>query len=189
MRTRMTLAVLAILSLGGCWEAPTALMPAAERDLVNLSGRYEKLADSQREAIEFARLSDRRLSVVRWKDGVQIEQLVASLDSADDLAPATLAGTARIYIVETVSAEGGGAVANYSIAMLDREDASNTQIVHLRPACASATRLIAQAGKDEGCRFSSYRAVRAATADLLRWLIDARVEPRSEVYTRSQNGR
>lgn len=172
------------LVLAGCWEAPTPLMASADRDLAPLSGRYEKSRSAERETIDISRLPDRRLSVVRSRNGTKVESFTASLDSADDLAPASVAKDARIYIVETVSVEGGNSGANYSLIMLDRTDASVAEFVHLKPSCSRAAKRIARASPEAGCRFTSYRDVRTATADLLTWLEDPRIAPEADIYAR-----
>lgn len=184
MRLKAVAAMLLALALTGCWEATTPLMPPAERDLAPLSGRYEKFGSTQRETLDITRLSDRRYSVVRSENGAQVERLTASLDSADDLAPPSIGKDVRIYIVETVTADSESTTANYSVAMLERSDSSGSDLVHLKPACAKATKRIARASPADGCRFTSYRDVRAAAADLLTWLEDPRIQTQPDIYSR-----
>lgn len=172
------------LVLAGCWEAPTPLMASADRDLAPLSGRYEKSRSAERETIDISRLPDRRLSVVRSRNGTKVESFTASLDSADDLAPTSIGKDARIYIVETDSAEDSDSGTNYSLIMLDRNDVSAAEFVHLKPSCSKAAKRIARVNPDAGCRFTSYRDVRIAAADLLTWLEDPRISPEADIYTR-----
>lgn len=184
MRLKAVVPLLLAPALAACWEAPTPLMPPAERDLVPLSGRYEKFGSTERETLDITRLPDRRYTVVRSENGAQVERLTASLDSADDLAPPGVGKDVRVYIVETVTASGTDATANYSLVMLDRSDAAVADFVHLKPACAKATKRIARADPGGGCRFTSYRDVRAATADLLAWLEDPRIQTQPDIYSR-----
>ncbi|MEM6857423.1 MAG: hypothetical protein AAF559_06095 [Pseudomonadota bacterium] len=183
MTLRLALTTLAALILAGCsgWAAETRLIPAAERDVVRLSGIYQ----SSEEQARFMPTSQRMVLVSDPQGEERGSKLAFDLLREKQADPESTPD--RTYLVEVPWAKDDGSlVFFYSLVrVVDGAHSSGAGAFDTYTLkCSDVAATLSQQRDGELCIFDDYARLRRAALDALNWYDEARMEVKTTRFER-----
>lgn len=180
MRVRFPVATAACLALlAGCndWVAYTNLMPASERDQVDLQGDYQ----FNEVIVNYSPMRDGRYRIVFDPAG-QGKESYAGFDQIDGWVQEDT--TYRYYIIEVedVVREPDAPKVHYEISYTAKQGNKPATLTGYTVLCSDATKAIIRQTESGKCVFKSYADVKRAAMDVLDWMSD----PRARIETTEQ---
>jgi hypothetical protein len=176
-----------MLLLGGCsgWASERALIPAAERDSIGLSGTYV----SDDDAITFSPGDDGQYLVTDHPgDGTTGRVVFDRLREEIPDVEAEGDARAQTYLMEVPWTDGEGNTAYFYqiVTIAGSADRTSGAFKQFKVLCSSAARALAARKEKDLCIFDDYARLRAAAFDALAWYDEARMEVATTRFARPQ---